>query len=537
VRVIGVLAPAAGDQTAPSVPTGLAGVAVSGSQIDLTWNASTDTGGSGLAGYTVYRDGIQIDTVATESYSDEGLAQDTEYDYQVSAFDASGNHSAVSAIVSVTTTGNSAPEWNTVAGVPSPGATPVSENPLTENQAYFRDLDDLCSDVDSDPITYSESAEQVAPPSGYTQGLPPGVTFNTSLGTLSGTPTTAGNYAYTITADDGQSETNDMEADWLARSTEPGVFYANNFEGCTDTASMLATAYSNGVQLAKKTFDTTNKLSGPGSFRCNHLVSHGANEAAPDFRLSFDGKSAHTKSTEKRRFYFQCASYSHHVWNNFDYGGPGTPKMLIIFEPDQSFAKSEIVEQRSAIGRPMVVGYRLISPGPQTYGLRRTYTGLTASTYHSFQLNPDYSGPTPPTTNSQLRQQRGYTQDSLASDPDFSWDQTRYPDDAWCVREWFIDMDAQIIKFWFARYGEAPQLAMGTIGGAGFDSGSRDFTGIQLLPRPENAVNWPSEDTHINYAEIICSDDPIDFPGGHVLPYPGSDAPPGYPPPNSADVP
>src|SRR5260370_16361100 len=43
------------DTTAPTVPTGLTASAVSSSQVNLVWSGSTDTGGSGLAGYKIYR--------------------------------------------------------------------------------------------------------------------------------------------------------------------------------------------------------------------------------------------------------------------------------------------------------------------------------------------------------------------------------------------------------------------------------------------------------------------------------------------------
>jgi len=52
------------DADPPSIPTGLSGNPVSSTQIDLTWSASTDTGGSGLAGYRVYRNGIEVGTTA-----------------------------------------------------------------------------------------------------------------------------------------------------------------------------------------------------------------------------------------------------------------------------------------------------------------------------------------------------------------------------------------------------------------------------------------------------------------------------------------
>ena len=41
------------DTAAPAVPTALTATAVSCSQIDLSWNTSTDTGGSGLKGYKI----------------------------------------------------------------------------------------------------------------------------------------------------------------------------------------------------------------------------------------------------------------------------------------------------------------------------------------------------------------------------------------------------------------------------------------------------------------------------------------------------
>src|SRR3989454_5023597 len=45
---------ASSDKTPPSVPAGLTASTVSCSQINLSWNASTDTGGSGLNGYNLY---------------------------------------------------------------------------------------------------------------------------------------------------------------------------------------------------------------------------------------------------------------------------------------------------------------------------------------------------------------------------------------------------------------------------------------------------------------------------------------------------
>ena len=90
------------DMTAPLVPTGLTGTAVSCSQIDLSWSASTDTGGSGLKGYNVYRNGTYIKQVTT-STSDTGLTASTTYSYTVSAIDNAGNQSGMSNTATIST--------------------------------------------------------------------------------------------------------------------------------------------------------------------------------------------------------------------------------------------------------------------------------------------------------------------------------------------------------------------------------------------------------------------------------------------------
>jgi chitodextrinase len=91
-----------GDATPPSVPAGLAATPISASQINVSWNASTDPD-SPVAGYNVYRDGAQVGVATGTSYSDTGLALNTTYSYTVTAYDPAGNVSAQSSAVSATT--------------------------------------------------------------------------------------------------------------------------------------------------------------------------------------------------------------------------------------------------------------------------------------------------------------------------------------------------------------------------------------------------------------------------------------------------
>ncbi len=89
------------DTTPPSVPTNVQAAVISFSQIDLSWTASTDN--VGVAGYTVYRGGVQVATTPTTGYTDSGLTASTMYTYEVSAYDTTGNVSPLSAPVSATT--------------------------------------------------------------------------------------------------------------------------------------------------------------------------------------------------------------------------------------------------------------------------------------------------------------------------------------------------------------------------------------------------------------------------------------------------
>ncbi len=102
------------DTTPPTAPAGLAATAVSATQINLTWNASTDN--VGVSGYRVFRctgasctTFAQIATSAAASYSDTGLIPSTTYQYRVQAVDAAGNLSADSNTVSMATLSDTTP--------------------------------------------------------------------------------------------------------------------------------------------------------------------------------------------------------------------------------------------------------------------------------------------------------------------------------------------------------------------------------------------------------------------------------------------
>src|SRR3989442_849014 len=110
------------DTQAPSSPTNLAATVVSSSQIDLSWSPATDN--VGVTGYRVYRNGTLAASPSGTSVSITGLSAGTTYSFTVSAVDAAGNASALSAPLSATTpgTGGTVPTPYTGTPIAVPGS-------------------------------------------------------------------------------------------------------------------------------------------------------------------------------------------------------------------------------------------------------------------------------------------------------------------------------------------------------------------------------------------------------------------------------
>lgn len=96
------------DPTPPTTPGTPSSSNVTSNSATLTWTASTDSGGSGLAGYNVYREQGTTDTQlgqsTTNSITLTGLTPSTQYQVYVRARDGAGNLSGNSALATFTTT-------------------------------------------------------------------------------------------------------------------------------------------------------------------------------------------------------------------------------------------------------------------------------------------------------------------------------------------------------------------------------------------------------------------------------------------------
>ncbi len=104
------------DTTPPAQVTGLTATAVSSSQIDLSWNANTETD---LSHYNIYRDGVYLTQTTSTTFSDTGLSASTSYTYEVSAVDTSGNEGLKSSPASATTLAQNAQHTVTRTGTVS----------------------------------------------------------------------------------------------------------------------------------------------------------------------------------------------------------------------------------------------------------------------------------------------------------------------------------------------------------------------------------------------------------------------------------
>jgi endoglucanase len=92
-----------GDTIDPTMPTNLTVTSTTASSITVTWNASTDSGGSGLDQYVIAADDQQITVPAgTTRATLTGLSPGTSYDISVSAIDSAGNRSSVARVTGTT---------------------------------------------------------------------------------------------------------------------------------------------------------------------------------------------------------------------------------------------------------------------------------------------------------------------------------------------------------------------------------------------------------------------------------------------------
>ncbi|MDB2587676.1 DUF5011 domain-containing protein [Flavobacteriaceae bacterium] len=124
------------DTEAPTVPVNLNASSITDTSFLLSWSAATDN--VGVVGYNVYVGGLLRESSSNTNSLFEGLSPSTTYSVQVSAYDAAGNESNLSAALNVTTQDppdTQAPTVPTELTVsnPSESSLEVSWNPSNDN--------------------------------------------------------------------------------------------------------------------------------------------------------------------------------------------------------------------------------------------------------------------------------------------------------------------------------------------------------------------------------------------------------------------
>ncbi|MEE2785389.1 MAG: discoidin domain-containing protein, partial [Pseudomonadota bacterium] len=220
------------DLTPPTVPGNVAGTAISASEIELTWDTSADVGGGVVAGYKVYRDGAEVGTSTTTSYTDTGLTPSTVYAYTVSAYDdapTANESNQSSPAVSVTTQAdNDAP---TVPGNVAGSASSSSAIALSW---------DASTDI---------GGGEVAGYKVYRDGVEVGTSTTTSY-TDTGL-TSATSYAYTVSAYDNADPQNESSPSSPAVDVFTDALEQNPYKLPVVVESVGANSHREGLLIDK----------------------------------------------------------------------------------------------------------------------------------------------------------------------------------------------------------------------------------------------------------------------------------------------
>ncbi|MGD1020991.1 MAG: choice-of-anchor Q domain-containing protein [Verrucomicrobiia bacterium] len=134
VFILAALSPVT--SAAPSLVTALMVTGTSSSQTTLRWNASTDVGGPGLAGYEIYRNGALMGTTTATTFFDTTVAPSTLYCYTIVAYDTAGNNASPSAESCITTPAS--PSLPTAPGLYVDYSAGLDSNPGTNAAAPWQ---------------------------------------------------------------------------------------------------------------------------------------------------------------------------------------------------------------------------------------------------------------------------------------------------------------------------------------------------------------------------------------------------------------
>jgi fibronectin type 3 domain-containing protein len=225
--------PSGPDTTPPSQPGTLAANAVSSTEVDLSWGASTDN--VGVMGYDIERCSgtfctnftqIATATGTTTTYKDTTVGASTAYNYRVRAFDAAGNLSAYSNTGSATTPG--------VDTTP-----PTQPGTLTANAASSTEVD-LSWGASTDNVGVTSYAIERCTGSGCTNFSPIASVNGATVTYKDSSVSASTSYSYRVRATDAAGNLSPYSNTASATTPTPDTTPP------TQPATLTATAISSG---------------------------------------------------------------------------------------------------------------------------------------------------------------------------------------------------------------------------------------------------------------------------------------------------
>lgn len=272
-----------GDTIAPSTPANVAATTISSTQIDLSWDPSSDN--TAVTGYIIYRNSnvlLEMDAPSPDTahnYPNTGLTPSTTYTYTVAARDAAGNISAQSQSVSATTLG--------AGGTSAPAITSLSPTSATVGSLVTISGSNFISPANTNTVNFGSiavsgiSVNTAVTPQTLTFSVPSVTagTYNVSVTNANGTSTTQtftvttlGATGLIVTLTPTPTSVNPNETITVTWTVNQGTPQVNDwiglFQSGAGNTSYLTFQYATGASTGTLTFSAP---ATPGSYQFRYL--------------------------------------------------------------------------------------------------------------------------------------------------------------------------------------------------------------------------------------------------------------------------
>jgi len=232
------------DTTAPATPTSVQATLITMYTQHLSWSASTDD--VGVAGYRVYKAGVQIGDTASLAVDSTGLRPGITYQYTVKAYDAAGNVSVDSAALLASTSPDATQPTINFSSV-SNGQTVTGTLSLTASATDNDIVNSLILSLDGSQVNSGTAS----------------VTYSLNTKNLNN-----GNHTLKLVATDASGNSKSLQLSMNVLNQEPGDVNTDGTVNVFDLSLLLAHYNQN---YGSADFDKNNSVN---IFDLSILLSH-----------------------------------------------------------------------------------------------------------------------------------------------------------------------------------------------------------------------------------------------------------------------